>query len=166
MKLNENWPAIKRVFDQAFRSSFHYAIATINEDGEPHVTPIGSLFLCDPGRGFYFEEFTQQLPCNFQYNKQVSVLAVNSSRWFWLKSLFLGKFLSPPAIRLYGTAGEVRAATSEEIKLWQHRVKQARYSKGYALLWANMKMVRDINFSRVEPVHLGKMTRDVWKIPI
>ena len=30
-------------------------------------------------------------------------------------------------------------------------------------MWENMKMVRDITFSRVEPVHMGKMTHDVWE---
>ena len=51
MQMKENWADIKKLFGQAFRSSFHYALATVNEDGEPHVTPIGSLILCDPGHG-------------------------------------------------------------------------------------------------------------------
>jgi hypothetical protein len=29
-------------------------------------------------------------------------------------------------------------------------------------LLRSMKMVRDIKFSRVEPVHIGKMTHAVW----
>jgi len=82
MQLKENWIDIKRLFRQAFGSSFHYAFAAVKENGEPHVTPIGSLILCDPGHGFYFEEFTRQLPQNYLKNRQVCVLAVNSSRWF------------------------------------------------------------------------------------
>ena len=30
------------------------------------------------------------------------------------------------------------------------------------MMWANMKMVRDIEFTRIEPVHMGEMTRDTW----
>ena len=30
-------------------------------------------------------------------------------------------------------------------------------------MWENMKMVRDITFSRVEPVCMGEMTHDVWE---
>ena len=163
MLLKENWKVIKRLFNRSFNSSFHYALASVNEHGEPHVTPIGSLMLHEPGHGVYFEEFTRQLTRNFQHNKEVCVLAVNSSRWFWIKSLFNGRFASPPAIRLYGTVGKVREATEKEISLWRHRVRWTRISKGYTLMWKNMKMVRDINFSRVEPVNMGTMTQDAWK---
>jgi hypothetical protein len=159
MRIDEHWADIKQLFRQSFRSSFHYAVASVNENGEPHVTPIGSLILGKPGHGLYFEEFPKQLPRNLQTNKQVCVLAVNSSRWFWIKSLLGGKFTSPPAVRLYGTVGEVRDATQKEVKLWQHRVKRVSFTKGHALMWAEMRMVRDIEFSRVEPVHMGEMTR-------
>ena len=115
MRIDGQWKEIKELFRQSFKSSFHYAIATVNGDGEPHVTPIGSLILGEPGRGLYFEEFPTQLPRNLQNNKRVCVLAVNSSRWFWIKSLVGGKFAGPPAVRLYGTVGEVREATEKEI---------------------------------------------------
>ena len=163
MRLKENWEEIKKLFRRSFSSSFHYALATVTEKGEPHVTPIGSLILHAPGHGFYFEEFPRQLSRNFENNKQVCVLAVNSSRWFWIRSLFIGRFTSPPAIRLFGTVGQVREASEKEIKLWYHRVRQVRASKGYSLMWKNMRMVRDIEFSRIEPVYLGEMTNDVWK---
>ena len=65
-------------------------------------------------------------------------------------------------MRLYGTVGEVREATEKEIESWHRRVRTARSSKGYSIMWENMKMVRDITFSRVEPVHMGEMTHDVW----
>ena len=162
MQVKENWADIKKIFAQSFKSSFHYAVATVDEEGGPHVTPIGSLILGSPGRGFYFEELPRQLPLYLQSNKQVCVLAVNSSRWFWIKSLFSGRFSSPPAIRLFGTVGEAREASEKEIKLWHHRVKKARNSKGFALMWRDMKRVRDIEFSKAEPVHIGEMTRNVW----
>ena len=159
MLIEGHWADIKQLFKLSFKSSFHYAIASVNENGEPHVTPIGSLILGRPCHGLYFEEFPKKLPRNLQTNKQICVLAVNSSRWFWIKSLLGGKFTSPPAVRLYGTVGELREATRKEIKLWQHRVKRVSFTKGYATMWADMKMVRDIEFSRAEPVHMGRMTR-------
>ena len=164
MLLEENWDEVKRLFGKSFRSSLHYAIATVNENGEPHVTPIGSLILAETGRGFYFEEFARQLPANLQKNRQICILAVNSNRWFWIKSLFLGKFSAPPAIRLFGSVGEVRKADQQEVDLWHRRVRKVRFSKGFAILWRNMRWVRDIEFSRVEPVYMGEMTRDVWKV--
>lgn len=160
MQLMEDWHVIKRLFNRSFNSSFHYAIASINEEGEPHVTPIGSLLLGEPGKGIYFDEFIRQLSINLQHNPKVCVLAVNSNRWFWIRSLFGGRFHVPPAIRLYGTVGNRREATETEIKLWQRRVRWTKITKGYALLWKNMRVVRDINFSRVEPVNIGAMTQD------
>jgi len=163
MDLITNWKEVKSLFKKSFKSSFHFAIATVNENGEPHVTPIGSLILGNPGRGFYFEKFTQHLPRNFGNNNQVCVLAVNSSRWFWLKSLIGGKFTSPPAVRLHGVVGDLREASDKEIALWQNRVKPVRFSKGHAIMWRSMSMVREIEFSRIEPVHIGEMTRHSWK---
>lgn len=165
MDVTENWGDIKEIFKKSFASSFHYAVATVSAGGVPHVTPIGSLILGRPGNGFYFEEFTRQLTHNLKTNRHVCVLAVNSSRLFWIKSLVSGRFSSPPAVRLYGSVGEIRGATEREIKLWQNRVKRVSFSKGHAMMWAGMKMVRDIEFTRIEPVHMGEMTRDSWSKP-
>jgi len=163
MDLIENWKDVKSLFNESFRSSFHFAIATVSENGDPHVTPIGSLILGKPGRGFYFEKkFTKHLPINFEHNKKVCVLAVNSSRWFWVKSLIVGRFASPPAVRLHGVAGPLREATEAEIALFQKRVWRVRFSKGHALMWRNMRTVRDIEFTGIEPVHM-EMTRQTWR---
>jgi len=165
MDVTENWQEVKELFTKSFKSSFHYAIATVNLEGEPHVTPIGSLILGRPGHGIYFEEFPRQLPDNLNANKNICVLAVNSGRWFWIKSLMSGRFSSPPAVRLHGAVGEVRQASEKEVKLWQNRVKRVSFSKGHAMMWSNMKMVRDITFTSIEPVHMGEMTRDTWNNP-
>ena len=165
MQMNENWTKIKQLFKQSFRSSFHYAIATVSEQGEPYITPIGSLILGEVGQGVYFEEFPKQLPRNLENNNQVCVLAVNTSLWFWMKALVQGRFSDPPAVRLYGVAGELRAATDKEIALLHHRVRRLSFSKGYTLLWKNLRIVRDIRFSRMEPVNLGEMTRGTWSKP-
>jgi len=163
MDLNTNWKEIRRLFKNSFNSSFHFAIASVTEKGEPNVTPIGSLILGKPGCGFYFEKFTQHLPRNYGSNKQICVLTVNSSKWFWLKSLLGGKFTSPPAVRMHGVVGNLREATDKEIALWQKRVKRVSFSKGHAMMWKSMSMVRDIEFTKIEPVHIGEMTRNTWK---
>ncbi len=162
MDIEKNWPKVRALFKKSFLTSWHYAIASVNAAEEPHVTPIGALILGKPGHGFYFEEFTTQLPKNVETNKHICVMAVNSSRWFWTKSVLQGRLASPPAVRLHGTVGASREATEEEIELWQSRVKPMRFSKGHAMLWANMKTVRDITFSKLEPVQIGAMTRDLW----
>ena len=158
MDLMADWKDVKNVFNDSFKSSFHYAIATVGQNGEPHVTPIGSLILGKPGKGFYFEKFTQQLQTNYESNRNICVLAVNSSKWFWLKSLIGGKFAHPPALRLHGVVGDLRKATDTEVALWQRRVRRVSFSKGHAMMWRTMSMVRDIEFTHVEPVHIGAMT--------
>ncbi len=142
MELIANWAEIKSLFKQSFISSFHFAIATVTENGEPHVTPIGSLILGKPGHGIYFEKFPRHLPQNLGSNRQICVLAVNSGKWFWLRSLLRGKFKTPPAVRLYGVVGDLREATDTEIALWQKRVKSVSFSKGHAMMWGDMSRVR------------------------
>jgi len=50
------WPHIRRVFGDALRSSLHGSIATVDDAGRPHITPIGFLFLRDNDTTYYFEE--------------------------------------------------------------------------------------------------------------
>ncbi len=164
MDLVENWNDIKDLFRESFKSCFHFAIATVDADGAPHVTPIGSLLLTSPGRGIYFEKFTRNMPHNLSNNRQLCILAVNSHRWFWLKSIFRGKFSTLPAIRLHGIAGDLRPATAREKALWQKRIWPARFTKGYALMWKSMSMVREIEFTRVETVNIGQMTKYTLQI--
>lgn len=161
MGLHTDWPEIKTISSAAFRSSLHFSICSISPDGEPHATPIGSLILDRPAYGFYFEHFTQGLSRNIQSNSRVCILAVNSSRWFWLSSLLRGKFLRHPALRLYGTVGELRDATAQEQQRWQKRVAILKHTKGHRQLWRAMHRVREIHFDRVDVVSLGTMTREL-----
>lgn len=55
MEIGGHWDTISKVVQEAFNSCLHCAIGTVNDDGAPHVTPIGSLILRDDGTGFYFE---------------------------------------------------------------------------------------------------------------
>ena len=163
MELDRHWKTIQAIFRDSQKSSKHFAVATVNQDGTPHVTPIGALFLRDDNTGFYFDEFPVNMSKNIKRNQRVCILAVNSGILFWLKSLFTGKFSSPPSVRLMGSVGEKREGTDEEIAMWQDHVKAAQRTKGYGLLWKNMRMVRDIHFDSFEPVQAGEMTRELWK---
>lgn len=162
MKIENHWDTIRQIVQEAFKTSQHYAFATANEDGTPHITPIGSLILRGNKTGFFFEEFPDKMRKNFKNNKRVCVLAINAGKFYWLKSLLKGRFAHPPGVRLMGTVGERRKATEEEIAAWQKRVRFAKGLRGYSLLWKNMNWVRDIHFDGFEPVHVGKMTAGLW----
>ncbi len=96
MKIDdEKWKMIKELFKKAGYSSMHCAIATVSLEGEPHVTPIGSLFLTETCKGFYFEEYVVHMKRNIEHNHRVCVMALNSSKWFWLKALIRGQFNEP-----------------------------------------------------------------------
>ena len=152
---DENWKMIKT----EMKKTLFKSIASINEDGSPHITPIGSLILNKEAKGIYFEIFTKKMPSNFKNNQKICILSVNSNLFFWLKSLIKGKFESPPAIRLYATVGDRRKATEKEKELWYKMVRFAKFFKGYDLMWKNGDYVRDINFTSFEPINIGVMTK-------
>ena len=89
------------------------------------------------------------------------MLAVNSNNWFWIKSLFKGKFNNYPAIKLYGELGQRREATEIEISRLNKRMKTTKGMKGNRYLWGDMKFVRDITFTKAEKINLGEMTKDL-----
>ncbi len=156
------WNTMKKIFKDAFNSSFHFAIATVNKDGTPHVTPIGSLMLGEARKGFYFEGYVSGLSRNLMHNKRVCVLAVNSGKWSLLKSFFLGRVTTPPGVRLMGTATDRREATEQEMDQFKRRFRMYRMFKGYDLVWGSLRYVREIHFDAYEPVRIGALTRAVW----
>jgi len=158
MDLIRSWTDIRKHFNQSFRTNFHVSVASVDKDNNPTVTPIGSLFFNNNQTGFYFEKYPTKLPKNVKFNKNVCVLGVNSNTWFWLTSLFRGKFNGYPAIKLYGQLGDRRKATDIEIKRLNTRMKITKWLKGNKYLWGNMEYVRDITFSKAEKINLGKMT--------
>ena len=161
MEIDKHWETIRSVFEEGYKSCVHFAVATVNEDGSPHITPIGALILRSNQTGFYFEENPKKMPRNLKRNPRVCVLAVNADKLFWGKSLLEGKFATPPAVRLAGTVGELRDATADEVAAWQEKIAIAKGTKGYKLLWGKFAQVRDITFDSFEPVELGEMTRDI-----
>lgn len=162
MKIGHHWKTIRAIFQETLASSLHYAIATVNEDGSPHVTPIGALFLREDRTGFYFDVFTSNMSANLERDPRVCILAVNSSVPFWQKSMSAGRCEIPPSVRLTGRVGEKRKATEGELALWREHVAFARGMRGYDMLWKDMNRVRDITFDGFEPVHMGEMTKDLW----
>lgn len=159
MDLIADWKNIRYYFNKSFNQNLFISIASVNTDNKPTVTPIGSLFLNNNQTGFYFEKYPCKLPQNAKTNPNICALAVNSGKWFWLKSLFKGKFKTNPAIKLYGLLGNRRKATEQEINRLNRRMKTTNGFKGNTYLWKDMVYVRDINFIKVETINLGKMTR-------
>lgn len=158
MDLGKEWKALRIHFNKSFKSNFHVSIASVDTNNNPTVTPIGSLFLNHNQSGFYFEKYPAKLPEAAKNNLNICVLAVNSSKWFWLKSLFSGSFKSPPAIKLYGQLGQRREAKQQELSRLKRRMKITSGLKGNTYLWGNMKFIREIEFSRAEKINLGGMT--------
>ena len=158
MDLIENWTSIRRHFSQSFGSSLHVSIASVSEDNTPTVTPVGTVFLNKDRTGFYFEKFVSTLPKHAKRNNSICILAVNSSKLFWLTSLFQGRFDRYPAFRLWGTLGKRRDATETELRALKKRLKSTRRLKGHRYLWGDMTVVREINFHKGEKINIGKMT--------
>lgn len=158
MEIDRDWPAIRAHFRRCWKINFHVTIASVNAEHHPTVTPIGSLFLNEDRTGFYFEKYPALLPQHALVNPNVCILAVNSSRWFWLVSLFRGRFNTYPAIKLYGLLGQKRSATTDEKKRLLNRMRMTRGSKGYDYLWKNMEYIRELKFTRAEKINLGNMT--------
>ena len=159
MDIHADWNAIRTHFTRCFRSNYFVAIASVDEENCPTVTPIGSLFLGHHQTGFYFEKYASRLPLHAKHNSKICVLAVNSNIWFWLKSLFQGRFGSSPAIRLFGELGERREATETEMERLRARVRTTRGLKGNHYLWDEMQYVREVSFTRAEKMNLGEMTK-------
>jgi len=161
MDIITDWQAIRNHFKRSFRANFHMSIASVDENGQPTVTPIGSLFLNDNQTGFYFEKYPVKLPLHAERNKNICVLAVNSNTLFWLKALFKGRFDRYPAIKLYGELGVRREASESEIKRLNRRMSITKGLRGNTYLWGEMKYVRAVTFNRAEKINLGKLTENL-----
>lgn len=163
MNIDQDWPLIRDVFESGVNSSKHCAIASVDEHGRPHITPIGFIFLRDDKTGFYFEKYSKALPANFKHCKNVCLMSVNSSLAFWFRSLLMGRFKTYPGIRLYGEMGELRKALPEELARLEARIGVAKHLRGSRLIWSELNEVRDIRFTSVEPVQYPYMLEHLSK---
>lgn len=163
-ELEEHWPAIRKLCARVLPASFHFSMATVNEDGSPHVSSIGSLRLNRDCTGRYFEIFAQRLKLNLDRDPRITILAVDSGKRTWLQALRKGHFAEPVGVRLMGRAGPCRPATDEEKEWWWRRVRFARRFKGHDLLWGDQCVteMRDLYFESFEPINLGVMTKGHW----
>lgn len=152
------WNKIRKHFNKSFSSNFHVSVASVDLENNPTVTPIGSMFLNDNQTGFYFEKFPSKLPKHAKSNPSICILAVNSGRFFWIKSLFKGVFFDYPGIKLFGVLGQKRRATQKEINRLNRRMKVTNGLKSNTYLWKKMEYVREIKFIRAEKINIGKMT--------
>jgi uncharacterized protein len=152
------WTMARRVVARARRTSLHCSIASANPDGTPHVTPIGSLVLGDIGTGLYFDIFNRQLASNVAINPRVTILAVDSGRIMWGRSLLKAKFVEPPGIRLVGTISAPRNSRPDEVDRFHRALGPLLRTPGGRDLWGALPRVRDITVERVCALSIGTMT--------
>lgn len=156
-----DWEIIRRIFREGFASSFHFDVASVGEDGAPHVTPIGSIMLDQVGRGLFFDRYAGGLAHRLLRDQRICVLALNSSRWELLKTLWLGAARKPFGVKLHGTVGERRDATPEELERFRRRVHGLRFLRGHGLLWEKLRTVRELRFHAFEPIRIAPLG-DPW----
>jgi hypothetical protein len=155
---DEQWALVRRIVPRTIRSSLHCSIASLNPDGSPHVTPIGSFLPTAKGHGVYFDAFNVQLATNVGRDPRVTILAVDSGVLMWARSLLTGRFVSPPGIRLVGTVGPQRRSTPQEIQRFHRIVGPLLRTRGGALMWKSLPLVRDVTIEQVVPIRMGAMT--------
>lgn len=162
----QHWTALREIVEQTMRTTNFCALATVGPDGSPHVAPIGSLFLLEAGKGFYFEKFPKATRVNLEHDQRLCILAAPRGLRSFMTALFRGRFESAPGVRLFGRAEARRPATPAELGMWQERIKPYRLFrtlKGYRLLWENMDHVREITIDAFEPLRFGAMTRGLFQ---
>lgn len=157
MDLHQDWDVIKTVFSEALSSNRHCTIGSVDANGNPHITPIGFVFLRDDKTLYYFEQYSKNLPLNFKTNRNVCVSLVNSGAKFWLSSLAKGRFASFPGMRFYGEVGDTRQAWPDELAGLRKRIGPLQYLKGGRLIWSGLETVREIRLTGVEPVRYPRM---------
>jgi hypothetical protein len=160
---DDSWTTIRQIVVRAKESSLHCAIASVDPDGAPHITPVGTVFLRDDRTGFYFDQYTSALARNIDADPRVCLMAVDTGRVFWFRSLLTGRFIAPPAVRLFGSAGPLRAATQLELEQVRRSVRKTQWSKGGKMLWSDFSYVRDIAFNGFRPVRYPVMMAHLWQ---
>ncbi len=154
----DKWVKIMEYYAEALKASRYCSIATVDANGKPNVSPIGSLLLKADFSGFFLDIFTETLSKNIDLNNNVCILFVNTNKLFWMKSLYKNRFEKPSGLKLVGTAGEKRKAAEEEVESFRKYIKPMKGFKGYHTLWDNLQYVRDVKFTEYHSIDTGKMT--------
>ncbi|MFE6861040.1 pyridoxamine 5'-phosphate oxidase family protein [Nocardia sp. NPDC057668] len=151
------WNEIRDILNRGRRSTGHFAIASVDADGVPNITPVGTVFFRNDRTAFYFDQYTSALTSNLETNSHVCLMAVDRGTWFWFRSLLSGRFPAAPGVRLYGTAGPRRPATDSELTQVRRRVRPMWIFRGGRMLWSDFSHVRDITFTSARPVRYPVM---------
>src|SRR5690554_5767249 len=69
MSIKDDWGKVKAVLEQGQASTLYCSIATVNPDGTPHITPVGTVFLGEDQRGYFFDHYAQALGSNIDQNR-------------------------------------------------------------------------------------------------
>ena len=154
---NQEWRHIRKVMENTQKAAMHCSIATVDAQLQPTITPIGTLFLRENQTGFVFDTYAESFKENLPQNKKACIQAINSSRLFWLKSLFKGEFSDYPGVRLYVEIGELRPATNEELAQITQRIQSLKWTKGSQLIWSDFTQVRDFSVQSFRWVKYPKM---------
>ncbi|MDK1683281.1 pyridoxamine 5'-phosphate oxidase family protein [Acinetobacter terrestris] len=154
---NQKWQHICKVVNDAQKAAMHCSIATVDAQLQPTITPIGTLFLRENQSGFFFDTYTESLQQNLPKNSKACIQAVNSSRLFWLKSLFKGEFSDYPGVRLYVEIGDLSLANAEELAQISRRIQILKWTKGSQLIWSDFTHVRDFTVQSFRWVKYPKM---------
>ena len=158
------WRTARAVVRRTRTSTLHCAIASIDAEGWPHVTPIGSVMLGEPGQAVYLDVFNVALGRNLDRDPHCSILAVDSRKLTWARALFEGRFDVPPGVRLVGTVSPARDATTAEVERFRRNVRAAMHTKGGRRMWGNHAQLhaRDVTITGVVPVRVPGMTQHLW----
>jgi hypothetical protein len=154
VELSARWPEIRRLW----KSTQFGAFATFGPEG-PQVTPIGSVYLhkTEP-RGYYHPIFAARLMKTLTQDPRFELLFVDTGTLPWLTALVRGRFDRLVAARLKGHAvGPRRRATEQEVALWNRRVRPVRWTRGYDLLWKDVRFVQELSFDTLIPVRFGAL---------
>ena len=156
---SEIWSRARRIVHRGLRSSLHGAVASVDGDGHPHVTPIGSLMLQrEPGRAVYFDVLNARLARNVDADPRVTILVVDSSRRTWARGMLRGRFDPPPGVQLRAIVGSRRAAAPAELARFRDAVGPLARTRGGRALWADVRHARDVQIEAIRWVRLGSLT--------
>lgn len=81
MNIKDDWKQVKSVLEQGQASSIYCSVATVNPDGTPHITPVGTVFLRDDQSGYFFDHYAEALGKNIDQNPDVCMM--KGARLLW-----------------------------------------------------------------------------------